>query len=74
MNWIPIKTQLPKSKGQYLVTYHLCLWGKTRDKTYIGIDSYRGGNGGHWAQEKNHKVIAWMPLPEPPKEETDELD
>jgi hypothetical protein len=53
-----------KEAGEYLVTYHPCCWGNVReDVSIVGVDSFRGKTT--WAKNKYHKVIAWMPKPEP---------
>lgn len=52
--WIPCDERLPEEDGEYLIYNG---YGK------IHIDHYSGCLG--WLQ---HRAIAWMPLPEPPKE------
>ena len=68
--WIPVNEQLPEEKGQYLVTYHPCLWNTVRYDTYVGLDSFRGKTT--WAKNANQKVVAWMPLPDPYKAQESE--
>ena len=59
--WIPVSERLPEKVGYYLTTilsndgYH-----RYRDIIYFGDDK-------QWTRDCN--VIAWMPLPEPWKEE-----
>ena len=62
--WIPCSERLPEYCYIYLVTKELYGWN---DKKYIAIDIAEfDENGWH----KNEKVLAWMPLPEPYREET----
>ena len=68
--WIPVSERLPEYKGLYLVTYHTCYWDDVdEDVIKVGIDTFKGKT--KWAQRKYQRVIAWMPLPEPYKEEND---
>lgn len=61
--WIPVSEELPKEKGEYLVSYHPCHWNTVSEKVVVGMDTFRGKTT--WAKKKYQKVIAWMPLPEP---------
>lgn len=61
--WIPIKKELPKTKGEYLVSYHPCYRDNESKEIIVGLDSFRGKRS--WAKKKYRKVIAWMPLPQP---------
>lgn len=61
--WISVEDGLPSKAGQYLVTYHPCYWDIVQDNIMVGIDTFRGKT--EWAKRKRQKVIAWMPLPEP---------
>jgi hypothetical protein len=58
--WIPVSERLPEREGWYLTSLG--------DKTYGGadVDMYCKG----WVKYGTH-VIAWMPLPEPYREEDD---
>ena len=69
IGWIPCSERLPEEKGKYLVTYHPCYWDNVKDEIRVGIDTFRGRTT--WAKKKFQRVIAWMPLPEPYKEEED---
>lgn len=60
-NWIPCSERLPDEAGEYLVTYHPCIWDRVMDEVKVGLDSFRGKTT--WAKKKYQKVIAWMPLP-----------
>lgn len=68
--WIPCSERLPEEKGEYLVTYHPCYWDNVEDEIKVGIDTFRGRTT--WAKKKFQRVIAWMPLPEPYKEEAND--
>lgn len=68
--WIPVTERLPEEKGEYLVSYHPCYWDYVNDDIKSGIDSFRGKAA--WAKKKYQRVIAWLPLPEPYKEEQDD--
>ena len=65
--WIPVSERLPKEKGEYLVTYHPCYWDTVETTVKVGLDTFRGKTT--WAKKKYQRVIAWMPVPEPYKEE-----
>lgn len=58
--WIPVSEKLPEREGWYLTSLG--------DKTYGGadVDMYCKG----WVKYGTH-VLAWMPLPEPYKAESD---
>lgn len=67
-NWIPVEERLPEEKGEYLVTFQPCYWDNVQyDKIFVGIDTFRGKTT--WAKKKYQRVVAWQPLPEPPKKE-----
>lgn len=59
--WIPIEKELPKAKGEYLVSYHPCYRDNVSEEVMVGVDSFRGKRS--WAKKKYQKIIAWMPLP-----------
>lgn len=65
--WISVKDGLPETRGEYLVAYHICYGDNVDKEVLVGMDSFRGKSS--WAKNKNHRVIAWMPLPELPKGE-----
>lgn len=65
-DWTPCSEGLPKTAGEYLVTYHPCYWGnwgEVRPELKVGFDSFRGKTT--WAKNKYQKVVAWKPKPEP---------
>lgn len=57
--WIPVRERLPEHKGDYLVTFKLLF-------TYpVGVCYF---DGQAWDKGQYDAVLAWMPLPEPYKE------
>ena len=66
--WIPCSERLPKEYGDYLVW-----WTDITRGQYYEIVEYEPSNG--WigdipqAVEGKYSVIAWQPLPQPPKGE-----
>lgn len=59
--WIPVTERLPKSNGVYLVNNGDRVW----TCNFVLLGEVRG-----WANSARNPVVrAWMPLPEPPKEE-----
>ena len=64
-NWIPVSERLPEASGTYQVT---CMDGRIYHSTYAKFQSKLKrwdltGARSYW------KVIAWLPLPEPYKED-----
>lgn len=64
LQWIPCSERLPDREGEYLVT-----WGTINVMCVLHYDQW-----GDWTDEYDNimdgsNVIAWMPLPEPYKEE-----
>lgn len=65
--WIPCSERLPEENGNYLVTVEVNA-GTAKIK-YQMVDHY----GPKWLlDKKKEKVIAWMPLPDPYKVESEE--
>ena len=69
--WIPVTERLPERDGQYLCNYH---FGKHRDMTFTRVlDYYVTDSVPHFQHtlgDTTMKVTHWMPMPEPPKEDT----
>lgn len=71
VEWISVKDKMPEDGVDVLCWYEYfrygdydCMW-----RTYgIGL-CYRGAWVGEVAQGTKTRVIAWMPLPEPPEGE-----
>lgn len=73
--WIPVSERLPEDKiRSYLCWYEYFRYGSYNAMYQTcGIGYYCNGRwGGEVAQGQKAKVLAWMPLPELPKEENDE--
>lgn len=67
--WVPISEGNPKEKGCYLVSVKHWVDGKpvTREAYWNGADWLSCDK----RNEITPRVIHWMPLPEPPKEDND---
>lgn len=69
--WIPVTERLPEEYKDVLCYYEYFRYGdyncmfRTIDRGYYG----NGRWGGEAGQGHKNKVLAWMPLPQPPKEE-----
>lgn len=73
--WIPVTERLPEKQGWY----HVAIRDEKTKRVAVELDSYAietAKNFGHkpgfckdgrW--DGREKVVAWMPLPEPPKED-----
>ena len=78
-HWIPCSEKLPEANGRYLVTRGLVAAGALWNRVYIanysnlmGIKSVKiwwQGNVGKSDFERLDDVLAWMPLPDPYREE-----
>lgn len=62
--WIPVSEWLPEKNGRYLVT--IPLGDSLVVKIGYFVDNERGFNSGN--------VIAWLPLPEPYKAESEDKE
>lgn len=64
--WIPVEDRLPEKRGNYLCTMVM----NGIPDTFIMIGHYNGEDHSklmpQWTDDnKMHRTIAWMPLPEP---------
>ena len=67
--WIPAYEELPPNGQEVLCWYEYFRYGQyNRMYQTFGIGYQFNGNwGGEVVQGTNAKVLAWMPLPEPPE-------
>ena len=57
--WIPVTERLPENGGRYLVNY---------SSGYVTM-TYYYEFAATWAPTTTERIVAWMPLPEPYKED-----
>ena len=72
MKWIPVTERLPESMIPVLCWYEYFRYGNYNCmyQTYgLGYYFRDGFWGGEVSNGHNTRVLAWMPLPEPPKVE-----
>ena len=60
MKWIPVTERLPENDKTVLV------WNRRNSREYFDVYDH-----GRWIILESEDITHWMPLPEPPKEETD---
>ena len=60
--WIPCSEKLPEKEVVYIITVHC------EDRNFITFDNFCSYKHG-WKEWSNQEVLAWMPLPEPYREE-----
>lgn len=58
--WIPVSERLPENDKTVLV------WNRRNSREYFDVYDH-----GSWIILESEDITHWMPLPEPPKEETD---
>lgn len=68
--WVPCSERLPEKAGEYLITKIRIGWNGQR-YTEIAVDYFYGDYGKEYGMvwKISKKVVAWMPLPEPPYKE-----
>ncbi len=67
-DWINVEYQLPSKRGNYLCV----MMTSGNSKFYFRDICHYNGNG-EWTEEnRGQKVVYWMPLPELPKEVSNE--
>ena len=81
--WIPVTERLPEDEQEVLVARHFLSNNQLKknaitESFYVEVASRIGDDWTSYSDEYKikrhlHKVIAWMPLPEPPKEAPHEL-
>ena len=69
--WIPVEERLPENGVNVLCWYEYFRYGdfNAMFATYDIGYQFHGNWGGEVANGRNAKVLAWMPLPEPPEVE-----
>lgn len=67
--WIPVTERLPEESGLYIVT-NVGRWAEPVGTRYFNVRE----DGGFWSGHPGDKVLAWMPLPEPYREDHDERE
>lgn len=65
--WIPVSERLPEEDGEYLVT----VLDSYSGRPFVDISHYFIGNVNNNGFYKAYEVMAWMPLPEPYKVESE---
>ena len=75
-NWISVKDRLPERDGTYLCRYSFEHDGQRSGMMFTGcVDYYATDPEPHWQNAGiGLYVTHWMPLPEPPEEDTERND
>lgn len=66
--WIPVAERLPADSENVLLAHAS---EKYKDKVFMAVSCYDSADGGGWFDALTSDPlipIAWMPLPEPPKQ------
>ena len=71
--WIPVTERLPDRQGEYIC--RCCIDGNEWYPFHMVLRYYLVDKKPHFRHECEHglQVTHWMPLPEPPKEDPDEM-
>lgn len=67
--WIPVEERLPQQPDETVLVYVCCRW---HEQPTLG--NYDNGWELYFPLHQKERVIAWMPLPEPPEEATHGLE
>lgn len=68
--WIPVTERLPEKQGKFICTYK---FNSNSKMQFVGVlEYYVICQYPHWQHESAGVIVTnWMPLPEPPKEESE---
>ena len=68
--WIPVTEKLPEKHGRFICTYK---FNSNSEMQFAGVlEYYASCQYPHWQHESAGVIVThWMPLPEPPKEESE---
>lgn len=67
-DWIPVSKRLPEEDGRYIVTKRD---ERDDEEIYVTTSYYQNDEYGFFSEEE---IIAWMPLPEPYKGESEDKE
>ena len=81
IKWIDVRERLPEDTKQVLIVKRLKTGQRSvgmgyciKDYSYKDYSTNEIIHKPRWVCAGTGNVICWMPLPEPPKEEYDEID
>ena len=69
--WIPVSKRLPKDKTYVLVTIAVRGRQPHSRSSWYQTGAFHNDNGDYWRADEP-EVVAWMPLPEPYKAESED--
>ena len=70
--WIPVSERLPKDKTYVLVTIAVSGRQPHSRSSWYQTGAFHNDNGDYWRADEP-EVVAWMPLSEPYKAESEEV-